>query len=52
MPFFYCFKLTQSLKVLNMVNSEFGVFNAIQIPDDFFWPGGNVLVHVLSFVLY
>ena len=29
MPFFYYFKLTQSLTVLNMVNSEFGVFNAI-----------------------
>lgn len=36
MPFFYYFKLTQSFKVLNVVNSEFGVFNAIQIPDDFF----------------
>lgn len=35
MPFFYSFKLTQSLTVLNMVNSEFGVFNAIQIPGDF-----------------
>lgn len=38
MPFFYYFKLTQSLTVLNMVNSEFGVFNAIQIPGDFFGP--------------
>ena len=38
MPFFYYFRLTQSLTVLNMVNSEFGVFGAIQIPGGSFGP--------------